>query len=348
VSQCICTIDDSRCQTEDLITVKPVTLFLMSFTASLVAVWAMRYIARWCRLTDRPNHTTGNLGIRAVLGAGVAVVGVTLIVPPLLTGSTSVLNRITAPIAAVCILGLIDDFITLPPWVKVVGQCGAVGLYLFQINLPMPALLIVAAFLVLSSNAWNVVDVMDGLLGSIGMTCFLGVWAVIALHGIDATNLHITSLAAAGALAGFLIWNWHPASILLGDAGSLALGMLYGVIVVECGLSDVKLGLVLLIPGVIPLFETSLLIIERTRKRIPFYHKTADHFALRLRSMGHSADRISVIVAIAGLALASAAVLIEVSSFRALVVIGTTGAIAAVLLVFYLWLVRTAPGGSEL
>jgi hypothetical protein len=124
--------------------------------------------------------------------------------------------------------------------------------------------------------------------------------------------------------------------------------MMYGVIVVECGLSDVKLGLLLLIPGVIPFFETCLLIIERTRKHIPFYHRTADHFALRLKSAGLSANLISILAATGGFALASAAVLIELSSFHSLVVIGTTCAIAATLLVFYLWLVRMASAGSEL
>jgi UDP-GlcNAc:undecaprenyl-phosphate GlcNAc-1-phosphate transferase len=80
-------------------------------------------------------------------------------------------------------------------------------------------------------NIWNLIDGMDGLASGVGLL----VSGTLMLVAIYQGNYGSAALAAglAGSLAGFLLYNWHPACIFLGDSGSLLIGLLIGVIGVQ-------------------------------------------------------------------------------------------------------------------
>jgi UDP-N-acetylmuramyl pentapeptide phosphotransferase/UDP-N-acetylglucosamine-1-phosphate transferase len=107
----------------------------------------------------------------------------------------------------------------------------------------------------------------------------------------------------------------------MGDAGSLALGFFYGLLVIEAWIFNPALGFILIIPGLIPFLEVGFLMVQRTQKRIPFYRTTPDHFALRMLHNGRCIRQIIVPVALVAVGLtclASALVIVGIS--RAVIV----------------------------
>ncbi len=129
------------------------------------------------------------------------------------------------------------------------------------------------------TNAVNLTDGIDGLCGSVSVVVAIFFTAVSLKHG--AVNLAVANTAMAGALVGYLIYNWHPAKVFMGDMGSLALG---GYVLVNA----VLLGIEWWIPlfGIVYLLETLSVIIQviyfkttggkRFFKMTPIHH----HFEL--------------------------------------------------------------------
>lgn len=149
-----------------------------------------------------------------------------------------------------------------------------------------------ALWLVGVANAVNLIDVMDGLASGTGAA----VSATLAVIGLLTANLPLAlaSAALAGALVGFLVWNWRPARIYLGDAGSLFIGFSLAALAMWASYTvrhRAALGAPLLVLGV-PLFETLFLVVQRLRRGRSPFHGSPDHFALRLRRAGWSVPRI--------------------------------------------------------
>lgn len=295
-------------------------VFILSVALAVLAVWLIAVGARKVRFIDRVNNNTRNQG-GAAMGGGIAVIVVFTTIMTLAGVSGGNAGWILAAVGCTCALGLADDLRPLSPWAKVAGQFLCAGVYLLPARFSVLALLAAAVFLVLTSNAWNLVDVMDGLLGWIGTLCFIGVAVVLLLLRPAGGNTIWYATIAAGVMAGFLVWNRPPARILLGDAGSLSLGLLFGILVVETVRADARVGVLLVVPGVIPLFEVGFLIIQRSMKGIPFYRVTPDHFALRLQRNGYSISRVLKHVVTIGIVLSGLAVGIAVSGFNWVVLV---------------------------
>ena len=133
---------------------------------------------------------------------------------------------------------------------------------------------------------------MDGLATSVALWATCG-FMLIALY---LYQLEIAGIlgCCAGSLAGFLIYNWPPASIYLGDAGSLFIGGLLGVLPLKLNLGQcTHLGyLTPVIVLAIPLLELVSLIIIRRYKKIPFYQGSPDHFSIYLQKHGWTKKNI--------------------------------------------------------
>jgi UDP-GlcNAc:undecaprenyl-phosphate GlcNAc-1-phosphate transferase len=294
-----------------------------SFLVSLVVVAIARVSFRQAHFVDRPNANTGNCG-GAAMGGGLVVIAVIFISSLLLLEVNDLFWRVMPTMLAVCLFGLLDDIYRIRPFVKVFGQLICGGLYVVRLEPEAEVAVVLMLLLVLSSNAWNVVDVMDSLLGSIGTMCFLGASLVFVIYGAEAAALSTLSLISAGSIAGFLMWNRHPASIILGDSGSLALGMLFGMVVIESFMISPLLAIPVLLSGLIPYLEVAFLIVQRSRKRIPFYETTPDHFALRMLHNGYSVHYILTWVWTVGFGLTLVASFLVISRFHPAVSIGTS------------------------
>jgi UDP-GlcNAc:undecaprenyl-phosphate GlcNAc-1-phosphate transferase len=151
-------------------------------------------------------------------------------------------------------------------------------------------------------NAFNFLDVSDGLLASVSVCVFAAIaWAFPTVSPL--------AVAAAAACIGFLPFNHPPASIFLGDAGSHLLGFLAAALTItgirDCT-SPVAGWVVSALILVVPLFELCFITVARLRKGIPWWKGSPDHFALRMQSEGFT--RLTVNALAAGATACAAAV----------------------------------------
>lgn len=167
--------------------------------------------------------------------------------------------------------------------------------------------ILVIFMLVGSSNAVNLTDGLDGLLAGTATIAF-GAYAIIAWFGMPQNEIAIFSLAAVGALLGFLVFNAHPAKVFMGDTGSLALGGALAAVAILT-----KMEILLVIIGGVFVIETLSVIIQvlsfkTTGKRVfkmsPLHH----HYEL----IGWSEWRVVTTFWLVGLVFAALGIYIEV------------------------------------
>jgi UDP-GlcNAc:undecaprenyl-phosphate/decaprenyl-phosphate GlcNAc-1-phosphate transferase len=219
----------------------------------------------------------------------------------------------------VVMLGLIDDFGVLTPWTKLVGQLLAVfvliksGIRIEIAALPEWVDLTLTVFWMVGLiNAFNLLDIMDGLsagVGAVSASCLL----VVALLQGDQT-IAVMLVALLGSLLGFLKFNWYPARIYMGDTGAMFIGLLLGAMtMIERYPGDHSLSLLtpVFIVG-IPIFDTLFVMYIRYRRGLPIFWGSPDHIAIRLRHWGLSVPQIVImsyvataVVGMIGLAMLS-------------------------------------------
>ena len=190
----------------------------------------------------------------------------------------------------VVLVGLVDDLGSLKPWTKLAGQTVAVlvlvksGIYIKLTFLPGPvAIALSIVWLLACANAFNLIDIMDGLSAGTAMVASLGLIVVATLGGNDDTALVLTALA--GSCLGFLRYNFQPARIYMGDCGSLFLGLMIGAAAMNNAYTKTN-RLAAVAPALIlgvPLFDMLFVMYVRRRRGLPVMLGSPDHVALRLR-----------------------------------------------------------------
>lgn len=187
--------------------------------------------------------------------------------------SLSTIHRIMALSGMLCLLGLADDKFSLPPLVKLGGQVAvALGAYFwahvsFGAHYPMLPIWLDCPFTVFwivgAINAFNLIDGLDGLATGLASIAAIGMAGALFFSGRpECTLVHFAFL---GACLGFLRYNFNPASVFLGDTGSMFIGFTLATIPLASGGSDslfVSLGVPILAMGV-PIFDTALAIMRR-------------------------------------------------------------------------------------
>lgn len=212
-------------------------------------------------------------------------------------------------------VGLVDDLGTLIPRDKFIGQTLAAlvlvksGVKIDIAAVPFPAdEALSMLWMVTCMNAFNIVDVSDGLATTAALVGSLGA-GVIALMNNE-PMVAAMSWALFGACLGFLRVNRQPARMYLGDTGSMFLGAMLGALAMIGDYSArnvVSAWFVPLCICAIPLFDLTLVIVARLRQRRPIWQGSPDHFAVRLRHHGkparfsaRAAGLVGVIVVAAG------------------------------------------------
>lgn len=272
----------------------PALTYLLAFATALgVALWATPVVAAAATrfgIVDRPDgrlktHTqpVPYLGGLAIYGAFLVSLAVSL------DFDSEVLGILLAG-ALVVILGLVDDLGALGPWVKLAGQGIAVAVllkshvYIKLVFLPPWLILPLSALWLLAiTNAFNLIDIMDGLSGGVAAVASALLFVVAA--GAGRTMIATLLAALGGALLGFLRYNVEPARIYMGDTGSLFIGLMLGALAMNNSYT-IHNRVAALAPAVIlgvPLFDTLFVMYVRWRRGMPVMRGSPDHFALRLR-----------------------------------------------------------------
>jgi len=188
------------------------------------------------------------------------------------------------------IVGLFDDLKALTPAIKFLFQIMATfiliksGIFINLLFIPSWLNSILSFIWILSIiNAINIIDIMDGLSSSISVIASLTIFVISLFNN----NFLITilSISLAGSLLAFLKFNWAPAKIYLGDAGSMLIGMILGSLTIMTDYTKYNDAgfLIAIIILAIPVFDISYVIILRLLKRKSPFLGSPDHFALRLR-----------------------------------------------------------------
>ena len=215
------------------------------------------------------------------------------------------LRGILAGAIVIAIVGALDDRFDLPPGPKLLGQVVAAvipvqaGVEVTHITLPFLGAMdlgdaggpLTVLGLVAMMNVVNFSDGIDGLAAGV---CAISAIA-FSIIAFDLARNHAGVLAAitAGAALGFLVHNFHPASVYMGDCGANLLGLLLGCIAIE-GLVKTSAVLALLFPLLVlavPFLDTTFVVLKRTKYRRPFYRADANHFHHRFSRIGFSQRR---------------------------------------------------------
>ena len=234
--------------------------------------------------------------------------------------------------AIVVILGLIDDLGVLSPWIKLAGQVVAVTTLInasVYIKLGfLPSWLAIGLsflWLLAITNAFNIIDIMDGLAAGVAAAAAFVLFLIAAVNGRG--DYAILLAALCGSLVGFLRYNLPPARIYMGDTGSMFIGLMLGALAMNNSYTRVNL-VAALAPVVIlgvPVFDMLFVMYIRYRRGLPVMIGSPDHFALRLRRWKLTTRQTVLASYVATLALGSVAIAMMLSSTEvALILLGVT------------------------
>jgi len=280
--------------------------YAASFVVPLVATLFLAPVAgrlarRW-GILDHPSDHKFHREATPYLG-GLAVAAGLVLVGAFAAGASGQVLTILLCAIAMSFMGFVDDWRTVGPRVKLAVETGAgvalwtVGVRAGLFGVPALDLLVTVAWVIVVTNAFNIVDNMDGVASGIGAIAAMWFFALAAQRGDYLVGS--LALAVAGASLGFLRHNYPPARIFLGDAGSLLIGFLLAALALKLDLvgeSGVIRSAVPVLILAVPLFDLVLVVISRTRGGRPIYVGGTDHSAHRMASLGWTHQRVATML----------------------------------------------------
>lgn len=257
-------------------------LFALAALASLVLTPLVRRLAIRLGAVDQPGNRRvhaspiprlGGLAVYAALGLTFALALVTSrFAFDVLYGNAPTLAAFGFAATVVMVLGAIDDFRPVSPPVKLATQVVAAfavvsGGYRIEdvsgISTGVFAVPLTILWVVGITNAFNLIDGLDGLAAGVGLIVSTTLFAVCIQSGHVADAMILASLG--GSLLGFLRYNFHPAQIFLGDSGSLLLGFALAVVSIEAS-NKLSTAVAMTVPILalgLPIIETLLTVLRR-------------------------------------------------------------------------------------
>jgi UDP-GlcNAc:undecaprenyl-phosphate/decaprenyl-phosphate GlcNAc-1-phosphate transferase len=291
------------------------TAFLIGFLITPIIILILKKM----ELMDRPGGRKIHSGFIPSMG-GISFVAATFVaVLSWLDGQfITEIRFLLAAFGLMFFVGLRDDMVNMSAFQKLAGQFIAAylvvvmadirltGLYGFMgiYDLPIWISYFISFFTILVlTNSFNLIDGIDGLAGSISLVTFLflGWW----FYDVGLTSYATFSLILVGAVLSFLVYNWHPAKIFMGDTGSLSLGFALAVLTVlfidKNGTmasfegwkfnAPIASGVALLI---IPIYDTSRIFIKRALNGKSPMEPDKSHVHHFLLRMGLRHDQVAI------------------------------------------------------
>ena len=287
------------------------------FCFFFVAVYVVKRVAWRFGIVDLPDQRRKvhaapipRLGGVAIVASVVGCFGLLLLLPLSYRESARDAFPLLFPIIPSALVvfgvGLCDDIICISPWKKLVGQLVAATLAwsggvhvsgLDRFSLPHIASFVVTVlWIVACTNAINLIDGMDGLAAGVSVFAAATMLVAALINGNGAMAVAVSPLV--GALLGFLRYNFSPATIFLGDCGSLTIGFLlgcYGALWSEkstmlLGLAAPALALAL------PLLDVGLAVTRRLIQGQPIFSADRAHIHHKLLSRGLPTKRVALIL----------------------------------------------------
>ena len=327
---------------------------LILVTALLFAVGVTplaRLLAPRLGVMDQPS--TRKIHTKAMPRLGGAAIYLAFILALLLFGDRSYVSQgasilLGATLVSFC--GIWDDRWGMRPLLKLgIGQplaaliLVASGIRVGFLNHPILDILVTIIWVVGITSALNLLDNMDGLSAGVATVASAFFLLLAAMSG----QYLVGSLAAAllGAGLGFLVYNFNPASIFMGDTGSLFIGFILAAVGVKLrfpGRMDIVTWMIPVLVLGVPIFDTTLVVVSRLRRGLnPTTHPGKDHFSHRLVAMGLSQrEAVMAICLICGTLGMSAVFLTQASIAEGYAI----GAVVTLVGLFGLWRLERVKG----
>jgi UDP-GlcNAc:undecaprenyl-phosphate GlcNAc-1-phosphate transferase len=309
--------------------------FFVPLAATLILTPLAARLAHRIGMIDHPKENRAHRSATPYLG-GLAVAGGLLAAAFATTGTSAEIITILLGALAMAGLGLVDDWRSVGPVVKLEIQTAA-GLALWIAGVRAGFfgtealdLVLTVVWVVAVVNAVNMLDNMDGVTSAVVAASAIG----FALIAGDRGEYLVGSLAlaVAGSSLGFLRYNFPPAKIFLGDAGTLMMGFLLASLGLKLDLVGPSNIVRAVIPGLllgVPLFDMVLVVWARLRAHRPFYVGGTDHAAHRLAAHGTSGRTVVLAAAATQVVCTSLAFWLNRASDRStLAVAVAVGAVA--------------------
>jgi UDP-N-acetylmuramyl pentapeptide phosphotransferase/UDP-N-acetylglucosamine-1-phosphate transferase len=291
---------------------------VVTFVVAALLAWLLsRATGRW-RVLDIPNDRslhkeptprTGGIAILAGAGAGTVMAWY--------QGFVIVDATTTLAVLALALLALVDDRHNLNAGLRLLVQATVVAMFLFfhrPPDLSSMLLPVVLLFMVWMINLYNFMDGMDGFAGGMAVIGF-GTYVLLAWLAGD-VELALGCGVIASAAAGFLLLNFPPAKLFMGDSGSTALGLLAGVIILQAhvqGILPFWLGILIFSPFIV---DASVTLIARVLRGERLWEAHKSHYYQRLVQLGWGHRRTTLaeyglMMACSGTAIAAASLTIQ-------------------------------------
>jgi UDP-GlcNAc:undecaprenyl-phosphate/decaprenyl-phosphate GlcNAc-1-phosphate transferase len=315
--------------------------FLIALAISWWLTPEIRARALQLKLVDEPNEERRIHKVPIPRLGGVAIyVSVMLTIATLVAltgrfpkdarGGEGGLGGIAIGGTLIFVLGLMDDLESLPAKFKLLVQILAgsaaysLGVRIKSIPIPMHmnidfgfihlqggtpielswlSLPLTVLWLVGMSNAVNLIDGMDGLAAGVSAISSLTIWSVAMADSIDRPYAALVAAVLAGALCGFLRWNFNPARIFLGDSGAYLTGFILGAVSITGVIKGVAAAtlivptfLLVLLILFFPILDTAFAIVRRTIRGRSIFSPDAGHIHHRLLRAGLSQKHVAYLL----------------------------------------------------
>lgn len=285
------------------ITTNPIVVGAAAMLLSIAATLAARALATKYGYVAKPKTDRWHKRPTAMLG-GLAIYAATVSAYVLFVPATPASLVVMGASSFLCLVGLIDDLLNIRPYQKLIGQLiGAGILVLSGLKLPLTGyelidIWITVFWVIGITNAINLLDNMDGLAVGISAIAALSLALNFAANGL--TSELLLASAFIGALVGFLIFNFNPASIFMGDSGSMFVGFLLSgsVLLNQVGGRSRGIVAILAVPVLIlfvPIFDTTFVTVLRKLWGRKASQGGRDHTSHRLVALGLS-ERTAVLM----------------------------------------------------
>lgn len=345
---------------------------LVPLSRSLAARLGAMDVPGHRKIHDRPMARLGGI---ALFGSFASIVLLGYLLVPVLHGSAlaqglfgdalrllheaprveSKLLAVLTGAAIAFVVGLLDDIYQarFPTWLKAAGQLLAALVVVLAdvrtsfmpwewLNLPVTLL-----WLVGMTNAFNLLDNLDG--ASAGVACVAACVLLLNAWLLGEFFISLALAAFVGSLLAFLIFNFHPASVFMGDCGSLFIGSVLGSLTLleryvghaSSSLFPVLMPVLVL---AVPIIDTTTVVAIRVRERRPIYLGDTRHLAHRLLSLGFSPRAAALFLYLATACLGlGAALLPHASVFESVVILAQASGFVALFLTLLFFERRKVP-----
>jgi len=280
----------------DNIIANPIALMILSLVVTTILTFAVRAFAMRFNFVAKPKADRWHKKPTAMLGGAAIFLSTVSVYIAFAPKTFESLTVITAA-AFLFFIGLIDDVINIKPYQKLIGQLfGAVFVVGFGLKLPLTGFELIDIWITIFwiigiTNAINLLDNMDGLAAGISAIAAISLGMSFWVNGQPSETLVISIFV--GSLLGFLVFNFNPASIFMGDCGSMFVGFLLStsVLLGQVGGRSRSVITILAVPVLIlfvPIFDTTFVTVLRKLWGRKASQGGRDHTSHRLVALGLS------------------------------------------------------------